>query len=48
MVTHEEFGVTLERVHANGVGIMVYDCLVTEDSMTVDSPLPYFFRESHS
>ena len=45
--THAEFGDTMERVHGNGVGIMVYDCLVTEDSMTVDSPLPYFFR-THS
>ena len=43
--THEEFGVVMERVHGNGVGVMVYDCLVTEDSMTVDSPLPFRFRD---
>ncbi len=44
--THEEFGTELERVHGRGVGILVYDCVVTEDSMTVDSPLLFVFDHS--
>ncbi len=43
--THEEFGTELQRVHENGVGILVYDCLVGPDFMTVDSELPFFFRD---
>lgn len=43
---HEEFGHELERAEALGVRILVYDCLVTEDSMTVDSPLPHRFVHS--
>ncbi len=42
--THEEFGRVLKEVNEAGVGILVYDCIVTPDSMTVDSPLPYRFR----
>jgi sugar fermentation stimulation protein A len=42
--THEEFGEVLEEVHRDGVGILVYDCAVTPDSMAVDSPLPFKFR----
>jgi len=42
--THEEFGEVLEEVHRNGVGILVYDCVVTPDSMTLDSPVPFRFR----
>ena len=41
--THEEFGRVLEDVNKAGVGILVYDCIVTPDSMTVDSPVPYRF-----
>ena len=40
---HREFGEELERAVSMGVGLMVYDCLVTEDSMIVDSPLPWSF-----
>ena len=43
---HEEFGHELERAEALGVRILVYDCFVTEDSMTVDSPLPHRFVHS--
>lgn len=42
---HREFGLELERVHEAGVGILVYDCIVTEDSMVVDSPLPFSFGD---
>ena len=42
--THEEFGILLEKAYRKGVKILVYDCLVTPDSMTVDSPLPFSFR----
>lgn len=41
---HREFGEELERAHENGVGILVYDCIVTEDSMTVDAPLPFLLH----
>ena len=42
--THEEFGTTLEEAYNTGVRILVYDCKVTEDTMTVDSELPFRFR----
>ena len=43
---HEEFGRELEKAKSMGVGVLVYDCLVTEDSMTVDSPLPHRYIRS--
>ncbi len=42
--THEEFGFALEEGHRKGVRILVYDCVITPDSMVIDSPLPYRFR----
>ena len=42
--THEEFGIFLEKAYRKGVKILAYDCLITPDSMTVDSPLPFSFR----
>ncbi len=42
--THEEFGVELEKAYRRGVGVLVYDCIVEQDSMTIDSPLPFRFR----
>lgn len=42
--THEEFGKVLEEAEKAGVKILVYDCLVTPDSMTVDAPIPHEFR----
>lgn len=44
--THPEFGYELEEAEKKGVGILVYDCVVTEDSMTVDSPLPHVYDHS--
>ena len=41
---HSDFGHELERAESLGVGIMVYDCVVTEGSMSVDSPLPHSFH----
>ncbi len=43
---HEEFGKEMETAESLGVGVLVYDCIVTEDSMTVDSPIPH--RYAHS
>ena len=42
--THPEFGLVLEEVNRDGVGILAYDCRVLPDSMTVDSPVPVRFR----
>lgn len=42
--THHEFGEEMERAEKSGVGILVYDCVVTEDSMAVDSPLPHRYH----
>ena len=43
---HEEFGLELERAESMGVGVLVYDCLVTEDSMALDSSLPHRYIHS--
>ena len=44
--THPEFGREMERAEEMGVGVLVYDCVVTEDSMYVDSPVPHRYRHS--
>lgn len=44
--THPEFGREMERAEEMGVGILVYDCVVTEDFMYVDSPVPHRYRHS--
>lgn len=38
--THAAFGEALCRAQEAGVRLLVYDCQVTEDSMTLDQPLP--------
>ena len=43
---HREFGEEMERAESMGVKVLVYDCVVTEDSMTVDSPLPHRYVHS--
>lgn len=43
---HREFGEEMERAEKAGVGVLVYDCVVTEDSMTVDAPLPHMYGHS--
>lgn len=37
--THPEFEKALKNALENGVEILVYDCLVTPDSLTIDSPI---------
>ncbi|MBE6709371.1 MAG: DNA/RNA nuclease SfsA [Ruminococcaceae bacterium] len=39
-VTHKAFGDALRYASENGVGIIAMDCIVTGDSMTIDSPVP--------
>jgi sugar fermentation stimulation protein A len=38
--TDPAFAEALAQVRDRGVGILCYDCLVTEDSMTADRPIP--------
>lgn len=38
--THKEFGDALRRAAAAGVLVLAYDCIVTEDSLEIDQPLP--------
>ena len=37
--THKAFGDALRFAHENGVKIYAYDCIVTPDSMVLDSPV---------
>lgn len=37
--THPQFGETLRRVRQAGVGVLAYDCLVTNDEITLDQPV---------
>ena len=37
--THKAFGDALRFAHENGVKILAYDCIVTPDSMVLDSPV---------
>ena len=39
-VTHEAFGEALCHAQEAGVRLLAYDCLITEDSMQIDLPLP--------
>ena len=38
-ITHPAFGETLRQAREAGVHVLAYDCLVTPDTMTVDSPV---------
>lgn len=40
--THREFGEALLNASKNGVKILVYDCLVTDDSMEISNPVPVY------
>lgn len=40
MATHPEFGETLKEAAAAGVNVLAYDCLVTEDTIRIDKPVP--------
>ncbi|MCI9174164.1 MAG: DNA/RNA nuclease SfsA [Lachnospiraceae bacterium] len=37
--THPQFGETLRRVRQAGVEVLAYDCLVTNDEITLDQPV---------
>ena len=37
--THKAFGDALRQAHENGVQVLAYDCIVTPDSMVLDSPV---------
>lgn len=37
--THKEFGIALEKAKKSGVNIYAFDCIITPDSITVDSPV---------
>lgn len=39
-VTHPEFASALKEAYKAGVHLLAYDCMVTEDSMTLDQPVP--------
>ncbi|MBR1931292.1 MAG: DNA/RNA nuclease SfsA, partial [Lachnospiraceae bacterium] len=39
------FGEALCRARAEGVEILAYDCVVTEDSMTIHAPVPVYLTE---
>ena len=39
-LTHKAFGDALRIAEKSGVEIFAYDCVVTPDSMTIDSPIP--------
>ena len=38
-ITHPAFGQTLRQAQSLDVQILAYDCLVTPDSMMIDSPV---------
>lgn len=38
--THPAFGDALRKARKAGVHVLAYDCIITPDSMTVDSPVP--------
>lgn len=40
IVTHPEFAKALLRAEKEGVHLLAYDCIITEDSMTLDQPVP--------
>lgn len=37
--THKEFAETLKKAADSGVKVLAFDCLVTEDSLEIDSPV---------
>ena len=44
--TQPAFGEALKRARREGVRLLAYDCLVREDSMEMDAPLPVFWTAS--
>lgn len=44
-VTHPEFAAALKEAQKAGVHLLAYDCIVTEDSMILDQPVPVSLQE---
>ncbi|MBQ7702340.1 MAG: DNA/RNA nuclease SfsA [Candidatus Methanomethylophilaceae archaeon] len=42
--THREFGEALEHASKNGVIVKAYDCIITEDFITIGKPVEIRFR----
>ena len=42
--THEEFGIKLKEAYDKGVHILAYDCVVTEDSISIGKEVEVRFR----
>ena len=42
--THREFGEALEHASHNGVHVLCYDCVVTEDSIDIGRPVDIRYR----
>jgi len=38
--THKAFGDALRTAYDKGVHVLAYDCIVTEDELTIDKPVP--------
>jgi sugar fermentation stimulation protein A len=38
--THKAFGHALRTASSQGVHVLAYDCIVTEDGLDIDSPVP--------
>lgn len=46
--THEEFGKVLIKAQKNGVKLLAYDCLVTENSIEIQEPVAIDLEERHA
>ena len=45
-INHPEFAQSLEEAAKEGIKVLAYTCKVTEDSMTIDRPLPVIFGKN--
>ena len=45
-INHPEFAQNLEEAAKEGIKVLAYTCKVTEDSMTIDRPLPVIFGKN--
>lgn len=43
--THPAFGETLKNVKESGVDIICLDCIITENTMSIDKLVPYMLRQ---
>jgi len=42
---HEEFALEVEKAYRSGVKVLAYDCIVTEDSLSLGRPIDIKFRD---